>query len=165
MVASEYSTVSTRLLVCNLAATAVVTIVRSWSGVNAVQKSWPWHPSTGTFDAQSSLNAQDMANLKAWGFNTVRLGVMWCADSQHSPLRPTQGAQAWRRTFSRAVQHHIPASHAPAGRRFAQRCRFPLLPVVNTVVTRLVQLAYIQLWTSIRTSSHRNGIGSRAARG
>ena len=46
-------------------------------GVNVVQKKPPWHPSLGAFDAESSLNAGDMANLRAWGFNVVRLGVMW----------------------------------------------------------------------------------------
>jgi len=46
-------------------------------GVNAIQKSFPWHPSTGDFDPSSSLNAEDMQNLKDWGFNAVRLGVMW----------------------------------------------------------------------------------------
>jgi len=46
-------------------------------GVNVVQKSFPWHPSLGDFDPRSSLNAGDMATLKSWGFNAVRLGVMW----------------------------------------------------------------------------------------
>eukprot|EP00930_Biecheleria_cincta_P018359 TRINITY_DN14328_c0_g2_i1.p1 TRINITY_DN14328_c0_g2~~TRINITY_DN14328_c0_g2_i1.p1 ORF type:complete len:673 (-),score=85.83 TRINITY_DN14328_c0_g2_i1:149-2167(-) len=46
-------------------------------GVNVVQKSFPWHPSLGGFDAKSSLNSEDMMNLKKWGFNVVRLGVMW----------------------------------------------------------------------------------------
>jgi len=46
-------------------------------GVNVVQKSFPWHPSLGEFDANTSLNAEDMANLQSWGLNVVRLGVMW----------------------------------------------------------------------------------------
>lgn len=46
-------------------------------GVNVVQKNFPWHPSLGSFDPRSSLNAEDMANLRKWGFNVVRLGVMW----------------------------------------------------------------------------------------
>jgi len=46
-------------------------------GVNVVQKNFPWHPSLGSFDSRSSLNAEDMMNLKNWGFNAVRLGVMW----------------------------------------------------------------------------------------
>jgi len=50
---------------------------RVFHGVNVVQKSFPWHPSLGDFDARSSLNAKDMADLKSWGFNAVRLGVMW----------------------------------------------------------------------------------------
>merc|ERR1719158_1668919 len=51
--------------------------VRTFHGVNAVQKSFPWLPSTGSFDHESSLNREDISNLKKWGFNVVRLGVMW----------------------------------------------------------------------------------------
>jgi len=54
-------------------------------GVNAVFKKHPWHPSLGSFDARSSLNAEDMANLKLWGFNAIRLGVMWPG------VEPTEG--------------------------------------------------------------------------
>lgn len=46
-------------------------------GVNVVYKVAPYIPSTGAFDAQDSLNDEDIANLKKWGFNLVRLGVMW----------------------------------------------------------------------------------------
>lgn len=51
--------------------------VQIFHGLNVVQKSFPWHPSTGAFDPFSSLNAEDMANLQSWGFNAIRLGVMW----------------------------------------------------------------------------------------
>jgi len=50
---------------------------RTFHGVNVVQKSFPWHPSLGEFNQYHSLNAEDMANLKSWGFNAVRLGMMW----------------------------------------------------------------------------------------
>lgn len=50
---------------------------RIFHGVNAVQKAFPWHPSVDAFDPSSSLVAEDIANLKGWGFNAVRLGVMW----------------------------------------------------------------------------------------
>ena len=47
-------------------------------GVNVVYKVDPYLPSTeGAFDAHDSLNDQDIQNLKEWGFNFVRLGVMW----------------------------------------------------------------------------------------
>jgi hypothetical protein len=45
--------------------------------VNAVAKTFPFLPTTASFDAQMSLCAQDMADLQAWGFNFVRLGTMW----------------------------------------------------------------------------------------
>jgi len=59
--------------------------VRVYHGVNVVQKSFPWHPSLGDFDAHGSLNRQDMLNLREWGFNCVRLGVMWPG------VEPTRG--------------------------------------------------------------------------
>eukprot|EP00746_Dinoflagellata_sp_MGD_P026988 gnl/MRDRNA2_/MRDRNA2_163583_c0_seq1.p1 gnl/MRDRNA2_/MRDRNA2_163583_c0~~gnl/MRDRNA2_/MRDRNA2_163583_c0_seq1.p1 ORF type:complete len:680 (+),score=90.93 gnl/MRDRNA2_/MRDRNA2_163583_c0_seq1:90-2129(+) len=46
-------------------------------GVNAVYKSFPWYPSTGAFDSNNSLSVDDMKNLRLWGFNVVRLGMMW----------------------------------------------------------------------------------------
>ena len=42
-----------------------------------VYKVDPYIPSTGDFDSQNSLNDEDIANLKKWGMNFVRLGVMW----------------------------------------------------------------------------------------
>eukprot|EP01102_Stenamoeba_stenopodia_P008003 TRINITY_DN2266_c0_g1_i1.p1 TRINITY_DN2266_c0_g1~~TRINITY_DN2266_c0_g1_i1.p1 ORF type:complete len:535 (-),score=83.50 TRINITY_DN2266_c0_g1_i1:97-1647(-) len=50
---------------------------RIFHGVNVVYKEFPWHPSNGTFDPQLSLNDEDIQNLVEWGFNFVRLGVMW----------------------------------------------------------------------------------------
>ena len=46
-------------------------------GVNVVYKVDPYIPSDGAFDIEDSLNDEDIANLKKWGFNLVRLGVMW----------------------------------------------------------------------------------------
>ena len=55
-------------------------------GVNAVYKLAPYHPDTGEYDPQFSMNAQDAEQLASWGFNVVRLGVLW------SGLEPeTQG--------------------------------------------------------------------------
>lgn len=50
---------------------------RIFHGVNAVFKIAPWYPSTTGFDFENSLSSIDSANLKRWGFNIVRLGVMW----------------------------------------------------------------------------------------
>ena len=46
-------------------------------GVNVVYKVDPYIPSEGEFDSNDSLNDEDIANLKKWGMNFVRLGVMW----------------------------------------------------------------------------------------
>jgi len=46
-------------------------------GVNVVYKVAPYIPTQDLFDPAESLNAEDIKNLKDWGFNFVRLGVMW----------------------------------------------------------------------------------------
>ena len=46
-------------------------------GVNVVPKIAPYIPIQDHFDPQTSLTEQDMEDLKGWGMNFVRLGVMW----------------------------------------------------------------------------------------
>ena len=44
-------------------------------GINAVEKKFPWLPYQ---NVQCDLSNQtQLSNLKKWGFNAVRLGVMW----------------------------------------------------------------------------------------
>ncbi|KAJ4461998.1 putative Glycoside hydrolase [Paratrimastix pyriformis] len=50
---------------------------RLFHGLNAVYKIPPWHPELEGFDAQNSFSEIDAQNLVSWGFNHVRLGVMW----------------------------------------------------------------------------------------
>ena len=51
--------------------------VRIFHGVNAVYKTPPYHPSVDSFDPFHSLSEEDMLNFYEWGFNVVRLGVLW----------------------------------------------------------------------------------------
>ena len=46
-------------------------------GVNVVYKMPPYIPEDTGFDPELSLSDKDIADLKNWGFNLVRLGVMW----------------------------------------------------------------------------------------
>ena len=46
-------------------------------GVNVVYKVDPYLPSEDSFDPQLSLTDAELDNLVKWGFNFVRLGVMW----------------------------------------------------------------------------------------
>lgn len=48
-----------------------------YHGVNVVYKVPPYIPDNSTFDPQTSLSDKDITDLKNWGFNFVRLGVMW----------------------------------------------------------------------------------------
>ncbi len=54
-------------------------------GVNVVYKLPPYVPITSGFDKDNSFSAVDIARLKQWGFNIVRLGVMWPG------VEPTKG--------------------------------------------------------------------------
>ena len=46
-------------------------------GVNAVYKVAPWLPTNDGFTPTTSLSVEDAEILQSWGFNVVRLGVMW----------------------------------------------------------------------------------------
>jgi len=50
---------------------------RIFHGVNIVYKMPPYIPSNGTFDPFLSFNNEDLAYMKKFGFNLVRLGIMW----------------------------------------------------------------------------------------
>lgn len=50
---------------------------RIFHGMNVVYKREPWYPPSKTFNPADSLDAKTMDNLREWGFNVVRLGVMW----------------------------------------------------------------------------------------
>lgn len=51
--------------------------VAVFHGLNAVYKLPPYVPPSGPFDPRLSINDEDIANLVSWGFNAIRLGVMW----------------------------------------------------------------------------------------
>lgn len=44
--------------------------VRVFHGVNLVNKGFPWYPTV-------LLDINNIKEMKSWGFNTIRLGVMW----------------------------------------------------------------------------------------
>jgi endoglycosylceramidase len=46
-------------------------------GVNAVYKVAPYIPESDHQDGQDSITDEDIQNLYDWGFNFMRLGVMW----------------------------------------------------------------------------------------
>lgn len=46
-------------------------------GFNVIYKIAPYIPDEAAFDPQNSLSDEDIIDLKNWGFNFVRLGVMW----------------------------------------------------------------------------------------
>lgn len=50
---------------------------RLFHGVNIVYKDKPWHPDLKVFNYQYSYCEEDMKLLRNWGFNAIRLGVMW----------------------------------------------------------------------------------------
>jgi endoglycosylceramidase len=48
-------------------------------GVNIVPKTYPYIPKNDTFDPVFSLTDDEIEGLSNWGFNVVRLGMMWQA--------------------------------------------------------------------------------------
>lgn len=46
-------------------------------GVNAVYKTYPFHPNLVEFSTNYSLTDQDLINLKNWGMNAIRLHAAW----------------------------------------------------------------------------------------
>lgn len=48
-----------------------------YHGVNVVYKIDPYIPDIDSFDSQTSLSDKDIDDMRTWGFNLVRLGVMW----------------------------------------------------------------------------------------
>ena len=46
-------------------------------GVNIVPKTYPYIPSNTTEDPEFSLTDKEIDDLAKWGFNVVRLGIMW----------------------------------------------------------------------------------------
>ncbi|XP_078583548.1 endoglycoceramidase-like [Branchiostoma floridae x Branchiostoma japonicum] len=44
--------------------------VRIFHGINAIQKGFPWYPA-------QMLNQSRLDELQSWGFNALRLGMMW----------------------------------------------------------------------------------------
>ena len=59
-------------------------------GVNAIYKVPPYLPDSSRFDVETSLNEDDIRNLSEWGFNFVRLGVMWEAVEKKEGVYDTQ---------------------------------------------------------------------------
>ena len=51
--------------------------IRIFHGVNVVVKQSPYIPELETFNSSTSVSNEDLTNLKNWGFNVIRLGVMW----------------------------------------------------------------------------------------
>jgi endoglycosylceramidase len=51
--------------------------IRVIHGVNSVFKEFPFHPTRDGFDGNGSLVAEDFANLRRWGFNSIRLYIAW----------------------------------------------------------------------------------------
>jgi hypothetical protein len=48
-----------------------------YHGVNIVYKIDPYLPSKDKFDPETSVTDAEIDDLVKWGFNFVRLGVMW----------------------------------------------------------------------------------------
>lgn len=46
-------------------------------GVNVAVKVAPYIPKTDSYDPKMSFSKEDIQNLTRYGFNAIRLGIMW----------------------------------------------------------------------------------------
>jgi hypothetical protein len=103
--------------------------VRLFHGLNVVFKTPPHLPDPGKWEAETSFGPADAANLSAWGFNAIRLGVLWAGtypasrgqmdvgyveqvQHPHSPEPIRKGiAGRWSRCNLTPPPSHKPVSH------------------------------------------------------
>jgi len=65
---------------------------RVFHGVNVVYKTEPWYPASDHWDNQTSLDKKTLEYMREWGFNVVRLGVMWPGvERQHGKMEDQPG--------------------------------------------------------------------------
>lgn len=82
---------------------------RIFHGVNVVYKLPPWVPSTnGTWDPHSSMVEKDFSDLESWGFNFIRLGLMWPGVMPESSQQVnTSYLEVIEQLVSNGVSHNI----------------------------------------------------------
>eukprot|EP00929_Paragymnodinium_shiwhaense_P050058 TRINITY_DN25236_c0_g1_i3.p1 TRINITY_DN25236_c0_g1~~TRINITY_DN25236_c0_g1_i3.p1 ORF type:complete len:861 (-),score=106.77 TRINITY_DN25236_c0_g1_i3:111-2693(-) len=61
---------------------------RIFHGVNVVFKQPPFVPDAAAWSADLSFSKKDAQDLRSWGFNLIRLGVLWSGTFPASPHRP-----------------------------------------------------------------------------
>lgn len=80
---------------------------RVFHGVNVVVKGPPWLPSTGKFDINTSLGADDFAFLHQHGVTVIRLGIMWAGAEPERGVYNMTYLQAAKDMATQASQYGI----------------------------------------------------------
>jgi len=80
---------------------------RIFHGVNVVEKLPPFLPSQGEFDVLRSLNDDDIAKLRGWGMNAVRLGVLWSAVTPDEGYRNVTYLAEVKQLITKLAKHNI----------------------------------------------------------
>ncbi len=104
---------------------------RVFHGVNVVYKAPPWHPRIDAFSSNDSLVDEDMAQLAAWGFNVVRLGVMRGSGPAAGVVREGAAALGGGGSFFFANEGRLPAALAFGSFAFVAVIREPLRLAVS----------------------------------
>eukprot|EP00965_Chrysotila_dentata_P250261 6209352-Pleurochrysis_carterae.AAC.1 len=76
--------------------------VRIFHGLNVIFKTPPFVPETEKWDWETSFSEQDAADLERWGFNVIRLGVLW---SGTFPAQSGSPYPDYMRKIKRIVKH------------------------------------------------------------
>lgn len=74
---------------------------RIFHGLNVVYKQPPFVPTTDGWDPFESFSERDAADLRRWGFNLIRLGVLWAGTY---PADEKTADEAYLRAVQRVVQ-------------------------------------------------------------
>jgi len=80
--------------------------VRLFHGLNVVFKTPPHVPDPGDWTAETSFGPADAANLSAWGFNAIRLGVLWAGTFPAQRGVPDPGYMATVKQIVRTCEAH-----------------------------------------------------------
>lgn len=81
--------------------------VRYFRGLNAVSKMPPFVPVQDRFDPRNSISEEDAKNLEKWGFNVIRLGVMWSAVEPELGFFNTTYLASMREVVQRLARHGV----------------------------------------------------------
>jgi endoglycosylceramidase len=78
-----------------------------YHGVNVVYKGHPWHPNVMQDNIYTSFTENDVIKLQSYGFNVVRLGIMWPGVEPHENFINTTYLEVMKSIALNLEKHNI----------------------------------------------------------